>query len=313
MQSDMPDVPVIEHIPWYKRRWAAWAGIAATIVVLLAAIVSLIVLAVWNASPEKALLDAADYALKKPGTYQVRSGTGIDAIMRTDGSLYAVDGTLRGVPVSAVLDDATLYVKSADPKRLYDMFVGPSASKTATALFGSILPNLKNQWISFSLQNSSDSAAFLNNIRCFADTRDIMVANDGRSRQQIQDTYLAHPFVTVTAKGGSRYQLVVDSKKSAAFQKAFSGTNASNALDSCGQIMILLSGEKIAGATMTVTLSESRHILQTLSYGNKAAGAIEIAADYSKVDPITIPSNSIDISQIVGSLIESLFNKRAAQ
>lgn len=315
MQPDEPVVvtPDVEQVPWHRQRWVVWTMVVAVTITTFALVAVLIALITWNASSEKALLDAADYALKNPGTYQVQAGKDLSIVARTDGRLYAVDGTLKGAPITAVANSSTLYVKSSDPKKLYDTLLGVSASETSRELFGSLLKNLKNQWISFDLKSTSKSSLLFGNIRCFLGSKNAFSAENNAASPEVGSAYLSHPFMTIAKSSPSQYQLTVDGKKISAFQGAYSQTKTSKELDSCSQTLASLDTGSLNDAKIKIDLSKSRHVLETLTYEGDASKSVKIKADYGKVEQITAPSNAIDVSQIVGSLIESILGKGGAQ
>lgn len=305
-----PDLPVVlddTQTPWYRHRWVKWASIAGAVTTVIVVAVATFLFVAWNASSEKALLDAADYALKNPGTYHVQTGGVADLTVQTDGQKYALDGTLDTVPVSAVISGNMLYAKSSDPQLFYDTFLKPSSeSKAAAALMKGILPNLKNRWISINLDSTSVSSTFFDTLRCLLNARIALTSNTS-GRQQLVEAYGAHPFLSVVRSGASSYRLLVNGIKLSAFQKTLSTTDTPESLANCSQTLRLLKGGTFIGAAMTVTLSPTKHTLDSLVLGGKASGETKITTDYSKVSKITVPAGSIDISQILGSLIQTLF------
>ena len=313
MHSDEPDGVVldVEQVPQHRQRWVAWTVFMVVTIVIFALVAVSIS---WNVSSEKALLDAADYAMKNPGTYQVQAGKNLAIVARTDGRLYAVEGTLKGVPVAAIASSSTLYVKSSDPEKLYDTLLGKSESKAAKELFGSLLKNLKNQWISFDLESVSKTSSLFGSIRCFFDTKSMIAgAQESSMLSDAGSAYLSHRFMAIKKSNPSQYQITVDGEKLSAFQGAYSQTETLKELDSCSQTFDSFDPSSFNDAKIKIDLSKSKHVLETLTYEGSVLESTKIKADYGRVEQITAPSNSIDVSQIIGSLIGSILDKGGAQ
>ncbi|USN96948.1 MAG: hypothetical protein H6797_02025 [Candidatus Nomurabacteria bacterium] len=305
-----PEPPIInegEYKPWYRRRWARLSAVVFVGIAVVAVVMSIVMAITWNASAEKALLDATDYALKTPGTYHVQYGNLTNLTARVDGKKYAFDGTFDKTPVSIVIADGMLYAKSSDPQKLYETFVNPSKSSSAmSALLESILPNLKNHWISINLRTTSSSSN-IGGINCPLDIRDALTVDS--SRQQLIEVYAANPFLTVTRLNGSDYRVAIRSKKFSAFDKELVKSNVYQSLTSCPQENNLIKDNLLIGGSVVLKLSQD-HKLQSMTATSKSVTA-KVTADYGAVAKIITPSDSVDVGQIIGSVIQSLFSSHA--
>ena len=306
-QESPPAVDVNKDI-WYMQRWIKWSGIAVAVLALFAVVALFVINMIWNASPEKALLDAADYALNKPGTYHVQSGKNADMKVQAKGGAYKITGTLSNMPVTIIIKDATLYAKSSNPKQLYDAFLKSSSkSKTTAALLSGILPSLKNRWISIGLDNQTIQSTFFGNIHCFLGTQSILT-RDEDSRKKLSSVYAANPFLEIKESRQFNYSVKIDSEKLSDFQQGLSDTKASESLVNCAKSIQDLSSDVSSGAA-TISLSEVDHSLRTMTFGESSETETRVTASYGKVDKITAPTDAIDISQVVNSILETFLGK----
>lgn len=300
----LPNTPLIPPPPpWYRRRWVKLTAIIVAAVVIVVAIVAAVLLFVWNSSPQKALLDATTYALETPGTYHVTAAS-TDITFTSDNQKYAASGTVYGVPLDVVVLGDTLYLKSSDPERLYDVFVNSSSTASVAPLAQNVLAAIKDRWISFNLFSSPVKSTGISATSCFVNGRDVLV-HDGAARQQIAMTYLPHQFMTIATQNQSTYRVAFDGPKLSAFMTDIAKTNVYQSLPSCTQAIDPTHLPVPNGATATVTLN-SKHILSSLILNDHGAQIAKVTAKYGAVPAITTPSNALSMDQLTNTVFQSL-------
>ncbi len=293
-------------VTWYRRRWFKVAIISLVATVILASLVIGVLFVKWNASPEKALFDASEHALKTPGTYQVKAKN-IDIKVDVNGQKYAASGTVDGAKIDVVISSNTLYIKSPDLEKLYDMFLAESVPKLFQPQASSILPTLRDKWISMNLQSLPASSTTIANARCGFDGKEILAA-DNNSRQQVTGVYLAHPFLDINTSSlspdATKYRLSVDDKKFSSFYESFSKTGFYQSLTGCPQTTATQNSSNLKDVVATVILTQSANQLKSFSVV-RSGSTIDVTADYSKAPTITAPTTAVSYEQISNNILQS--------
>lgn len=291
---------------WYRQRWVKWTAVVVVALAVLAAIIAAAAFAIWNNSPQKALLDATNYALKTPGVYHFTSDVA-DIDFTANHQQYAVTGTIDGVQVDAVVLTSTLYLKSSDPQHMYDLFTGSSPDKT-NSLTKSLLKTVKNRWVEINMSSPPIKATGIDATNCWVAGKDVL-ANDDRARQEVLATYLTHQFMTVSPQGQATYHLAFDSAKLSSFLASLSETQAYQSVPVCSQTLNLSQVEVPSGMAATVTLTADKHALSSIEFTDESGRPAKLTADYDKVPAVVIPADAVTLDELAGKVFQSFFGQ----
>lgn len=305
MPPELPQPPTV--VPWYRQRWFRIVLIIVGVMALIAAIVAATLAIVWNSRPEKALVDTATYALKTPGSYRVQSGS-TNVTVEVNGQLYAARGTINDVPFEAVVNgNSTLYIKSSDIAKIYNLFMANSAPNAYAEIASRIASTFNNEWIQIDLANSPVNLPAVSNVSCGVASKNIF-STDSNSQQQIVGAYIEHPFFLIESSKSSdqsSYQLSVDRQKFDAFTESFATNGLVNATASCTDSVDAIQQFLAADTTITVVVSEPTHQLKQLTLTTPEKTST-VTADYSAAPIISIPTDAITIDQITSSAVQSV-------
>lgn len=283
---------------WYKTRAGEIALLLIGAVVFLVVAVIVVGSFIWNASPQKALLDAAHYAMNRPGTYHVRTSDS-DVIVTMRGDDYALDGTYKGTQVAAVASGGRFYVKSDDPA----MFLSGRDNDTSETVANTTL-DIKDKWISIDPDKSLVTIRAIDMVDCILETKRLL-KNDAGLQGGMATTYLNHSFLNMkkTADGATTtsYDVGVDR---AVLQEFYDATGQKELLTHCDDAQHLLGGDVLAGATMTVVLADPDNILKEMTVV-KDGKKFVVTANYDTVPVVTVPSDTVDIDQVAALLFRS--------
>jgi|GEM_PF-6738802 len=301
---DKGSVQPIIHIPWYRTRWFKWSAFGAVLLAVIAIVAIAIFFALWWNGPEKALLDAANYSLEHDGKYHVTSKQS-DLTVLVGDDKYEIDGTYDGLQLNAVLSGRTLYVKSPDPAKLYQLLMATDASQIPTAV-QTIADSVRNKWIAINLDTVTLQAASAQHLQCFVEEKD-SIASDTNARSQWRSAYLAHRFLSVktTQKTtATTYDVSVDTKARQDFFAALLKTSFYQELTNCSQKTDILSSIEAVSPLASVTLT-SKHVFESAIFDPQSASPTKITASYSNVPQIALPASSTSLDQLEFGLLST--------
>ncbi len=295
----------IPRPPFYRRRWFTVSIISILGVLLVMIIVALSLFFMWWNSPEKALIDVADYAARTPGSYTVTShDTSLDVTIRDNE--YAMSGTLSGVPLSAVLFGNTLWLKSSEFDKVYNLFMNDGKNAPMPPVIQSIIPLANGKWISINLQTFALSGKDTQASQCIFQERQT-VAHDPNARRQWAMTYIKYRFLDVlTTKKPTMttYTVSINEKQRTGFFAALQKTGFYQSLTDCTKttdILGNLSGDPIAD----ITTKPGKRILQSLVIHPGGADRTTITARYTDVPQISLPTDTVNAEDLFLRYLES--------
>lgn len=301
--NDGSSQPII-HIPWYRMRWFKWLLASAVVLAVVIAAVATVFLTMWWNGPEKALLDATNYALAHDGQYHIASKQA-DINVTTGANDYAVDGTYDGLQFNAVLSGGLLYVKSSDPAKLYQLLMG-AGDKGLPAATQAIADSVRNQWVSVDLNTVTLQAQGAQDTLCVVEEKD-GITNDPNARSQWRSAYLMHRFFNMQATrhaDSTTYVISIDSKTRQDFFAALLKTSFYQGLKDCSQTTDILSSIKATSPLANVTMA-AKHVFQSITVDPHGSDPVTITASYSHVPQVNVPASSTSFDQLAIRLLGS--------
>ncbi len=292
-----------------RKRWIKRLIIIAVAIVALLAATAIALFVWWSNSPQKALLDAADYAMRQQAAYTIEADNTALRLQVGD-HLYRAEGTVNGLKVEAIVSGDILYIRSPNPEKLLAQASNNQQTTTpSNSLLAPIFKELQNQWVSINLQTPVIRSDELSNLHCAVDSKDIL-ENDNTSRQQLAATYFAHQFVTIgsAVRTGSdtSYDLSLSGKDLEAFQTALQKTDFYKSLTDCVQLVNgSFDATNLSDTKVTIVLTQSNH-LKSVTMHDESGKTTSISADYTPQTTITVPSNARTLDQIANELFKSI-------
>ncbi|MCA9334580.1 hypothetical protein KC953_00380 [Candidatus Saccharibacteria bacterium] len=302
-----PVIPDVSDDLGYMHRWVKRFGIALGVLAVFSICAVMIASVIWNDSSEKALLDATQYALDNPGKYTIQQGDKLDATLIVRGNSYKLDGKIDAVPLSAIVQNRVLYMSSSDPQLLYDTFLkNPKTSKAMNSLMKGFLPTLKNRWIRIDLDSDTNASTALGTITCLLDMRYAIGHGKGFNELAAQK-YVENAFLNVRKTTHSTYRVTVDTGRMTTFQDAVSKGSNAGIFDNCPQLSSFVAGGKVNKIVVDVALTDTDNVLKTIEYKGLSDKSTKISASYTDVGKISPPKDAVDISQMLSSILQSIF------
>jgi hypothetical protein len=301
--NDGSSQPII-HIPWYRMRWFKWLLVSVALVAVAIAAVATVFLAMWWNGPEKALLDATNYALAHDGQYHIASKQA-DINVTAGADNYAVEGTYHGLQFNAVLSGGLLYVKSPDPAKLYQLLMAANDTSLPAAT-QTIADSVRNRWVSVNLNTVTLQSEGAQDILCVVEEKD-SITSDPNARGQWRSAYLMHRFFnmqTTQHTDSMTYAISIDSKTRQDFFAALLKTSFYQGLKDCSQTTDILSSIKATSPLATVTMT-AKHVFQSIVVDPHSSDPVTITASYSHVPQVSVPTDSISFDQLAISLLGS--------
>lgn len=293
--------------PWYKHKWVKVVGLALASLSIIAAMTITVLFVQWNGRPEKAMFDAIDYALKQPGVYHVTSKD-MDITVQVDGEQYAVDAKVDSVPVYLVGKGDILYLKTPQPQQLIEKIVPESSLNSIRPVIGGVVESAKDKWLRVNLSNQSMSFAIFDQLGCATTAKDVM-ADDKNTRGAVASTYLAHPFFDFNLKTqeSSRnvYTLTIDEQQRQQFRSALTKTRAAQTLSDCMDTPVPVL-ENLKVTSLDMDIARPIHRFNSIALETKSGGLATVKADYDTQPKITIPTDTVELNQIVGSVFSMI-------
>jgi hypothetical protein len=297
----------ITRVPLYHKRWFKRVVVAIVAALTVGALIAVILFLSWWNSPEKALLDAGDYMVKTPGLYHVSSRTmNLDVVIRE--YEYEAKGTLNGITIDAIYFGGNLYVKSPDPDALYKFFMGVDDSAKIPTVVQSIIPTVKDKWISINLQNVTLGSQNVLRMKCISEEREA-ISHSPDARRQWAATYLAHRFmnITTTKQGDqSLYQLSINGSARVDFFTALLKTSFYQSLLSCSKDSDILQNVPSSKVFANITLSQPQHIPKSFVISPNTDITTTVTTNYLSVPDITIPTDAVSSDQLVIRYLQSI-------
>ncbi|MDB5176992.1 MAG: hypothetical protein JWN75_660 [Candidatus Saccharibacteria bacterium] len=301
----MPPVSA-KRVPWYRHRWFKLSALALGIIVVIAVIAAVILYTLWQSRPEKVFLDTANYALNTPATYKVTTA-GTDIAVGVNNQQVVANGTFNNIPISAVFSENTLYIKSPQPEKLYDMYFAQSVPRAFEKTVTTMIANLKNHWISIDLYKMSSLNGTVGTARCGLQMGSQLTSSDV-PRTQIGLLYATNPFMNAKATDitpiQSTYHVSIDQTKLKAFYAELTKLDAFKD-QSCTQTSNSFIANDLTGSSADLVITRPDHHLKSATiHGSLSTTNIQV--DYSKIPAITVPTDAITYDQIAGSILRSL-------
>lgn len=300
--NDGSTQPII-HIPWYRTRWFKRSLFGIVLLAIIAGGIAATVFTVWWNGPEKALLDAANYSLDHSGRYHVVAQKA-DVTVVVGEDKYSLEGTLDGVQLAAILDGSTLYVKSPEPVKLYQLLMGANGQLPAAAQ--TIATTVRDKWVAVNRDTVTLQAAGAQKMQCMVEEKE-SIATDPHARGQWRSTYLAHRFLSVQMAKKSNtttYDVSVDTKTRQDFFAALLKTSFYQTLTNCSQTTDILSSIEGASPVAQVMLT-SKHVFQSATLNPRGQDPVHITASYSDVPKIVVPTDAMSLDQLLFGLLGS--------
>ena len=290
------ETPLIPAVPFYRKRWFLWTAGAIGALVIAITIAAFTLLALWRNSPESALLDAMQYAVKTPGSYHITTGD-TNATVTVRDQRYGVKGTVEGVPIEAVLYGGTLSVKSSQPDKLYDLLMANAKTNIVLQrIVQTIAAGVKDKWISVNLQSTRLQAGEAQTAQCLTQVKDSL-ANNPQGWRDLQSAYVAHRFVQAADPHENKYSVTLNGQKAVDFLATFSQTDFYQSLTNCNDAETP-AADLLNKLQATFTLSEQRTIQSvTIRQANKSD--INITANYTDVPSVNAPTDAISLDQLL--------------
>ena len=296
------ETPPVSAVPFYRRRWFLWTAgvIGALLITVCIAVFTL--LAMWRNSPESALLDAMQYAVKTPGVYHVVAD-GVDATVTVRDQRYGVKGTVKNVPIEAVLYGGTLSVKSSQPEKLYDLLMANAKTNTQLqAIVRTVAATVKDTWISVNLQSTKLQTGEAQSAQCLAQVRDSL-AHSPQGWQELQPVYAAHRFVQASDPSGNNYSVTLNGQKTVDFLNAFYETDFYQSLTDCGSLKTP-AASLLNELQATFTLSKQRTI-ESVTVRQPNRSDIKITPNYADVPSVVVPTDAISLDRLLVRYLQS--------
>jgi hypothetical protein len=296
----------IHSVPLYHRRWFRRTLVAAGITIVLVLLGVFFFFVNWWNSPEKALLDAADYMVNTPGAYHITAKNTDLTVTMEDGK-YAASGTFQNVAMNAVFYGSTLYVKSPQPDKLYGFFMGSDAS-TIPVVVKSILPTIQDKWVSINLNNMTLQSKNALTLQCIFQERDA-IAHDPDARRQWGSIYLANRFMNIqtsTHPDATDYQVSIDKSSRTNFFKNLLSSSFYQSLTNCSKDTDVFASATVPSPVAIVTLSAQEHILQKVVVDPHGTDPMTVVSNYGNLTPIVVPTNTISTDLLFIRYLESI-------
>lgn len=298
--------------PWHSRRWLV-------VLAVFFAVISMVVVGVaatahfkWQASPEKALLDALDYSAKTPATYKVTTQD-INATVSYDGNRSAAQGMYKSIAFNAVIDGSTLYVKSSTPAELVRAFTPKNLPTSMQPVVDAITKKIADRWVSVSLDSLPATSAYdTQNVSCVTAANAQLKANK-EVKKELATLYAGNKFLaiekTATTDKSHAYTIDVNNGLFDGFIKELKGSKFYNSLKSdCVRFVQSATDLKARHANVKadIMLSKSKNALQSLTLKTGTGNPLKVAANYGSVGTINAPTDSISYDSITNSVIQTV-------
>jgi len=295
------------RVAWYRQRWIKIIGFVVALIITVAVIAACVLYALWQSRPERALLDAAQYAVNTPATYKITSpGTNLTAMVNDQ--RIAANGTFHDTPLSAVYTENTLYVKSPQPEKLYQAYFADSVPVVFETSVKSLLANLKDRWISIDLYKLPSSTGLSGSAKCGIETIN-QLTNGSAPEPQVALAYAANQFVDTKTIDSTpiqtTYRLSLNQSKLKTFYAEITKLDAYKNQICSSANNPALNGQ-FANATVDATVTRPDHHLRELLIHEASNKTTKVQVDYAKVPAISVPTDAVTYDQIAGSLLRSL-------
>ena len=294
--------------PWYRKRWFKRLAVVSILILAVVSIMAVAAAVIWQNSSERKLLDAANYAVKTPGVYHVTAqATDLNVTLRDQ--MYAASGTINGMPIDAIFYSGMMYVKSPQPEKLYDFFMGSGKAGQLSIIARVLAPTIANKWISVNLSNITLESQNAQMIQCLSQEKE-SISHNPNARSQWASTYLGHRFLAISANKKpltTTYQVSVNHKTRADFFASLQKTSFYQSLTTCSKDTDVLDSLGGISPAASVTLTNN-HILQSMIIGPRSKNPVTVTANYKNVPSILVPTDAIGVEQLIIHSIGSLGN-----
>ncbi len=305
--ESQPEGTVSSGTPWYGHKWVKIVGIVCAALSIITAIAITVLFVQWNGRAEKAMFDAIDYALKQPGTYHVVSKD-INMTIQVDGQQYAVDAKVDSVPALLVGKEDIVYLKTPQPEQLIEKIVPQSSLSAIRPAISGVVAAAKDKWLRVNLNSQSMNFAIFDQLGCATTAKSVMT-DDKNTRGAVASTYLAHPFFDFELKNREPskdlYSVTIDEQKRQQFRSALTKTRANQTLSECMETPVPVL-ENLKVTSLSMDIARPIHRFNEISLETQSGGLATVKADYDAKPKITIPTETVDLDQMVSSVFSKI-------
>lgn len=306
------DVSSEKTTPWHDKRWLVIAAIFFTVVSMVVVGISVAAHMAWQASPEKALVDAFEFSSKTPATYKVATKD-LNMTVSYDGKRQAANGAYKSVRFNAIVDGTTLYLKSETPEELVKLFTPRGMPDTLRPAVDAATTKITNKWVSLSLEqlplgNASQSRS----ISCMTGVRS-QLASDKDAKKELTKIYENNRFLnaekTATTEQSNAYKLTVNDATFGNFASALKGSSLYRSQKTeCGKVVqsVIDAQAKRGDAAAEVMLSKSKNALQKATLTDTDGAKTTIDVNYGDVGTIVIPSEPVSYDEITNGIVQTV-------
>lgn len=297
---------------WHKRRWLVVLGIFFAVISMVVVGISVATYLAWQASPEKALLDAVEYSSKTPAEYRIVTDE-FDVAVSYDGEHSAITGVYDNVKFNAVVDGSVVYIKSSTPKELVSLFAPKEIVEKYQSTVDAIVARITDRWVSMSLDRvplGDDSDA--KSISCWTSANAQLTTNK-QAKKELASLYADNRFLaidkTAVTDKSNKFTVKIDHAKLDGFMTNLKKSDFFESLKSqCADTVQSLAGmaQKHTDASAEILLSKSKNALQKLTLEGVSDQPYGITARYGDVGKIVVPTDAITYESISNSILQTM-------
>jgi hypothetical protein len=297
---------------WHKHRWLIVLGIFFAVLSMVVVGISVATYLAWQASPEKALLDAVEYSSKTPAEYRIVTDD-FTVSVSYDGEHSAITGTYDSVKFNAIVDGSIIYIKSSTPKELVALFAPKEIVEKYQPTVDAIASRITDRWVSMSLDrvplgNDSDASS----ISCWISANAQLTTNK-QAKKELASLYTNNRFLaidkTAVTDKSNKFTVKIDHAKLDEFmtnlkKSDFYGSLKSQCADTVQRLADM--AQKHTDAAAEILLSKSKNALQKLTLGGVSDQPYSITARYGDVGKIVVPTDAITYESISNSILQTM-------
>lgn len=298
--------------PWHSNRLLVIVTIFFAVVSMAVVGISVATHFAWQASPEKAMIDAIDYSAETPATYDIVTKD-INATVSYDGKRQAITGRYKAVEFNAVVDGNRLYVKSSTPAELVKLFTADDLPENFRPMVDAIVARITDKWVSTSLERlPASNASESRNISCMLAAKSQFITNKD-AKKELAKLYESNRFLVmekaaVTDKSNA-YKVTIQDEEFDGFVIALKKGQLYKSLRSdCENFVQTMVGMKNKDGDFSadILLSKSKNAFQKITARSVNSGSTTIDVRYGDVGTITIPGDSISYDSLSTGVIQSM-------
>lgn len=294
---------------WFKQPKFRLFSLMAVGIAIFLAIVAALIYMMWQNSPEKALLDAVDYARKSPAAYKVTAPDGSQMDITTDGVRIRMDGRYDGANISTIVDGLNVYLKTDSPevliKAVDDQENSLGNSPLVQRWFTTLDEYTSDKWMMVSVENFPRSTLGVAMLQCSLALRTGLSDADD-SIPQLRDTYALNQFISTKSsasdQGGSTHTYAVDSQKMQTFFGKLLQTPLGRQIGNCGYVPEMLEDQTPKDLTFTVSVSQPEHRFRSITINADGKELTKITVENKPQETIELPTEVFDFGRVLNAL-----------